>query len=146
MENSVHLLSGPLPQGPGKSQHHPALAPPHIPAQPPLVQALVPHLCCLHPHPGVLKGFRVSLGRSIHRNAAGVLLLAQWSKLTTVQCRQHQWSLTEGESCLLSLSPAPDPTGREHGDLFSLSLLLSFLPIFHSSHSFFLNTWVQLCL
>lgn len=67
------------------------------------------------------------------------LLLARQRKLTPVWSCQHQWSLTEGESCLLSLSPAPDPACREHWDLFSvcppfIPARFSFFPFLFLEH------------
>lgn len=81
MENTLSLSLSTcckvhLPQAPGKSQHHPAPAPAHIPAQPHLVQAVLPHLCRLHPGPGMLKCFRASLEGSIPSNAMGLTHLS----------------------------------------------------------------------
>lgn len=63
------------------------------PASP--TQAVVPHLCHLHPGPGMLKGFRASLGGSVPSDVMGVAhLSAAFSpvdKLTAVQSCQHQW-------------------------------------------------------
>lgn len=67
-ELSIRFLKGPLTTGPWQKSASPF----HIPGQPPLVQAMVPCLYCLHSDPGMLNGFRASLFGSIPSSVMGV--------------------------------------------------------------------------